>query len=300
MPLGKWWTAQGKGGGVPPCFSLKMSSLPTAPIQEVLHDQPAAQITPERASVVELEHWAQRVERLAGAVPLDGSVGYTRPVQAGSSLNADRLSIASVASQSSMVSLISAPGERKCFLAGTLLKSPTETWFPVEVAEVGRRVLSSRDETLTITSVRKYEAVRAVVVELFTQSTSIAPMRFTASHRVMTDRGHVLAQELNVGDNVLVTGNQAEQLISVQRFSDIFDIFEITFDPDRPVESLMPPPRRILSMGSASGTSTSRSSITAQQPRRRTRRPGMNMRLHRQEQEQENQSIPETYDPFES
>lgn len=199
-----------------------------------------------------------------------------------------------------MVSLISAPGERKCFLAGTLLKSPTETWFPVEVAEVGRRVLSSRDETLTITSVRKYEAVRAVVVELFTQSTSIAPMRFTASHRVMTDRGHVLAQELNVGDNVLVTGNQAEQLISVQRFSDIFDIFEITFDPDRPVESLMPPPRRILSMGSASGTSTSRSSITAQQPRRRTRRPGMNMRLHRQEQEQENQSIPETYDPFES
>jgi len=166
----------------------------------------------------------------------------------------DAASKGSCASVVSFVSGISAAGP-KCFLPGSLLKMRNKSWAPVEAIHVGQWVLSYEGQPLQVKRATKHTQDEVVVTELMCPC---ATMRFTNSHPVVTPEGYKLAGDLSDGDHVSimtslpcgVTRTETHPLTSVQSQSvGQSDVYELIFDPDKPVESFLEPTEKILSKG---------------------------------------------------
>lgn len=251
-----------------------------ASIQEVHHAEPAA------AGIVD-EIWAQQIERRIAEEQRRVSITVIAEIDDSSSLMSEGLG--SITSDTSVCSLISVGDGPKCFLTGTVFRSPSGVFVPVEQLVEGSRVVSYKDEDLEVTRACKHEAEWREIVELETKS---ATMAFTATHMVSTPDGLEQAGELAQGRLVLINGactHATEHLVNVRRSNKLEAAYELAFSPDKPVIAFLMPSATILSMG-VPGTSSS-----AQPSRRRTRRPGMNRRLQREENAQ---SIPDTEREF--
>jgi len=166
----------------------------------------------------------------------------------------DAASKGSCASVVSFVSGISAAGP-KCFLPGSLLKMRNKSWAPVEAVHVGQWVLSYEGQPLQVKRATKHTQDEVVVTELMCPC---ATMRFTNSHPVVTPEGYKLAGDLSDGDHVSimtslpcgVTRTETHPLTSVQSQAvGQSDVYELIFDPDKPVESFLEPTEKILSKG---------------------------------------------------
>lgn len=163
-----------------------------------------------------------------------------------------------VATYASVSSLVSAGDSGpRCFLEGTLITMNSKTWdrvhVPVQKIQSGQWALSCDGQDLHVRRATKYSQVPVNIIDL---STPNATMSFTDSHRVETPDGPKLAGELVKDDVVMVTTlatgavtklRQPLELVELRHCT--VDVYELTFDPDMPVESFFEPFEKILSKG---------------------------------------------------
>jgi hypothetical protein len=186
-------------------------------------------------------------------------------------------------------SVMSAEGP-KCFPAGTLFKTPSDMFVPVEQTTFGTRVVASNGTVLSVTIIRKHEGSTHGPFRFVRLLTESAEIVVTDDHRMLAGDGQIVcASALSQGNRVLVSGNVPEALVAVEPFSATMDVYEVAFMPDEPVEAFQQPAAQILSLGTTSH----------QGGRRLTRRPGMNRRLQRQQvAAADGISMPATYDEY--
>lgn len=190
----------------------------------------------------------------------------------------------------SEVTLISASGPN-CFPAGSLLKSPSGMYVPVQDVVEGSWVVSSDGECLKTLQARRHESGDDGF-NIFELATASAKLEVTGCHRILTATGNKRADALGAGEEVVVTGGVVETLLCARPSMKKIDVYEFTFFPNMPVEAWPPVHSCILSMA----TPPERQRATPpERQRRRTRRPGMNRRLARQAAAADDQhSIPQT------
>jgi hypothetical protein len=87
-----------------------------------------------------------------------------------------------------------------------------------------------------------YKAEEQAPVEMVELIAGAASITVTSTHRILRDdRRPVAAFELSVGDSVMVTGSVPATVTYVGRFSAAWEVYQLTFDPDEPVEAFLPP-----------------------------------------------------------
>lgn len=203
-------------------------------------------------------------------------------------------------STTSLTSVISASGP-KCFLKGTLLTSSSELKIPVEHLRIGTRVCSADGGQLQVIDVYCYKSSAHELADLVELTAGAACHVFTKSHRILMEGGRTkLAKDVKHGDKVLVTGKVPVPVTYMYTYTAEVDVYQLTFNPDEPVESFLPPDSQILSMGYAAEQRASRRSggEAGRGGHGRTRRSGMHRRLERQEDTRDVQSIPDTHNSW--
>jgi len=138
---------------------------------------------------------------------------------------------------------------------------------PVDALQVGAFVNGASGQCLRVVGFQHHGAQETWVIDLCAGE---AKLSVTAQHRVVKDTdgmpGVVHAESLQVGDSVLVTGGRSIKLDGVFPRAAHVEVFEVSFDPDEPVEAFLQPPLQILTLGGA-------------RRQARIRRSGMNRRL---------------------
>eukprot|EP00930_Biecheleria_cincta_P034384 TRINITY_DN23773_c0_g1_i1.p1 TRINITY_DN23773_c0_g1~~TRINITY_DN23773_c0_g1_i1.p1 ORF type:complete len:3127 (+),score=463.32 TRINITY_DN23773_c0_g1_i1:92-9382(+) len=198
----------------------------------------------------------------------------------------------------SLTSVISASGSGpRCFYEGTILTSSSGLKVPVERLDTGTLVCSATGGQLRVMGVHRYDGR----VDLVCLAAGAASHVFTNSHRILMEgEGTKLAKDVRIGDKVLVTGKVPTSVTYIQTYTEECGVYQVTFDPDEPVESFLPPESTILSMGHAAEQRASGRGRgeAGRGGHVRTRRSGMNRRLERQQDTRDVQSIPNTYNSY--
>lgn len=186
----------------------------------------------------------------------------------------DGASAEDAASRSSQVSWVHAAGGDDCFVPGTLFQLASGLLVPVQQLEEGSTVCGSNGVVLQVIRFRHHERQQVQLMDLRTDHARIL---VTASHRIVVHRpqnstsinsgvAFAAANALGVGQHVVISDGVPAALIHAQMFSGDTDFFQITFEPDEPVEVYVVPSQRILSLGEQ------------RRPQSRTRRSGMAQR----------------------
>ena len=126
-----------------------------------------------------------------------------------------------------------------CFLAGTLLRAPqVGTFVAVEQLQQDDIIQSASGNQLRVAEIKHFEEVHECVEIAAGGCTLVV----TDSHRVMVARGkqvqHKRAGALHKGDRVLCNGNQP-MLVDVRAVSQPVSAYQIVFEPDEPVETIV-------------------------------------------------------------
>jgi len=168
--------------------------------------------------------------------------------------------------------ILSNPGGNHCFMPESLfMLASGHVLVPASELSPGSLIVAADgNRTLKVTNVTSHCTER--VTELEAGGITI---RVTPDHRIVTPTGVALAEELKEGDCV-TTSFGSRCLTSAETRPEQTMVLAITFSPDEPVATFLPP-QAIWSMGQAASG-------------RRTRRSGMN----RRGQASDAVSIPET------
>jgi len=188
-----------------------------------------------------------------------------------SSVMSDSGSLGSMASDSSMLSWVSASSPH-CFVPESLFMVPMPggqiVYFPAMMLREGSRVIAA-DHVTELEVVRKVEQ-RSDQITVLQAGDAIPPLETTPSHRIIvpegrdgTGRSEVRAGELQVGDSVICSRGNVRQLTHAETLPREIVVYSLSFRPDEAVDVFLPPSEVILSRG---------------QRGRRTRRSGMNRR----------------------
>jgi len=169
------------------------------------------------------------------------------------------------------MSILSAPGTgggRRCFLSGTLLKSCGGQFWKVEELQIGNCVVSATGQRLQVMGHIVHGEASNLLVELRTDHEHVV---VTGRHRVVTSLAPLqtaLAQTLQRGQAVAISGGSVRELIYVRPFEQPSQVVEVLFTPDEPVETFPLPVNAVLTMGQRHRSPVRRSRMNQRRPRR--------------------------------
>jgi len=209
----------------------------------------------------------------------------------------------SLSHSSLSTSFVSSAAEKRCFLRGTLLKTPTDTFKLVESFEAHSLAQAADGKLVRVMSIVRHPLQLCELVSLCVSHASDVALVVTATHRVevmMDDLPcSMSAESLKLGDLVLCNTGP-KQLVGIRKQQARCEIVEVVFDPDVPVEAFHKPGELILTRGS---TLDRHSNSMAEEPEEVTprtskqRRGGMTKRGKSQQQPYLT-SIPNTFDSY--
>jgi len=125
-----------------------------------------------------------------------------------------------------------------CYTKDALFKMVAGYLLPANLLEEDNLVVSADGSPVRAVSVEPSPLENQDMVRL---TTSSAFLEVTQGHGVMVPRGakiqKVQAGTLQIGDTVIISGNEEQKLTNVDPFTKYAQVYRITFAPDKPVES---------------------------------------------------------------
>jgi len=207
---------------------------------------------------------------LAESAPalLQDAEQYVVPVSAPASRDIGAGSEASSAcsNHSCVVSAPMVEGEHRCFLKGTLIKTPDGALIPVEQLREGSRVFFRAQSSLEVVGLTIHEPKQEDVVFV---KTANAQLMVSAKHRMVISLEprlrFELAEKLRKGDSIAISDRALRKLEDVQHATTEAEMVEVMFQPDEPVETFLPPTAGVLTLGQRRRPATRRSGVNRRQ-----------------------------------